>query len=71
MDRIKKTARELEKTIRIAAPDLKYVPFKVHAEKSVNGWSAAAATGTENIIEVNARLKQIVDMLVALYELQE
>lgn len=70
MDRIKKTAQELEKIIHVAAPDLKYVPFKVCAEKSVNGWSAAAA-GTENIIEVNARLKQIVDKLVTLYELQE
>ena len=43
----------------------------MHAEKTVNGWSAAAVAGNENIFEVNARLKQISDMLVALYELQE
>ena len=58
MDRIKKTAREIEQIIRAATPDLKDVQFQVHAEKSVSGWGASAVVGIGNIIEVNAHPKR-------------
>jgi hypothetical protein len=40
MDRIKKTAHDIEQIIQAATPDLKDVQFQVRAEKSVRGWSA-------------------------------
>jgi hypothetical protein len=70
MDRIKKTALELEHMIRRLASDLKDVQFQVHTVKASGGWSASAVVGTGNIKTVNARLKQFVDKLVILYELR-
>jgi hypothetical protein len=71
MDRIKKTVRELEKLIHAAQPNLKGVKFSVVAERSAGGWTTAVSGSQPNIAEVEIRLKQIADLLVALYELQE
>lgn len=71
MNRIKKTAQELEKIIRSGAQDLRDVQFRVHAEKSVGGWSATVTGSQPNLADINLRLKQFVDTLANLYQLNE